>query len=255
MRAPSFFIALPLALAASFLTATPSAVAKAQKGVKAHSIGAPNHGKLEGASRLHGSKHLKIRSGANPYGLHQLTHALKSAADCVGSKYAGSVLLVGDLSAKDGGPLTGHNSHQTGRDADVGFYVMNANGKALPSKHFVAFDRNGVGKELTNLHFDDARNWFLVESLLKNEKANVHYLFVATALKVRLLAYANKHHVSKELMARASAAMMAPQETGPHDDHFHVRVSCPDDMKDCIEEAVVRSAPAEEPAAPLAQGG
>ena len=80
------------------------------------------------------------------------------------------MLLVGDLSAKDGGPLTGHNSHQTGRDADVGFYVMNASGKPLPSKHFVSFDRNGVGKDLTNLRFDDARNWFLVESLLKDEK-------------------------------------------------------------------------------------
>jgi penicillin-insensitive murein DD-endopeptidase len=253
MRALSFFVALPLALA-SLLTVTPPASAKAAKGVKAHSIGAPNHGKLEGGSRLHGSKHLKVRSGANPYGLHQLTHALKSAADRVGSKYAGSVLLVGDLSAKEGGPLTGHNSHQTGRDADVGFYVMNANGKALPTKHFVAFDRNGVGKELTNVHFDDARNWFFVESLLKNEKANVHYVFVATSLKVRLLAYANKHHVSKELLARASAAMMAPQETGPHDDHFHVRVSCPDDMKDCIEESIVRAPPADEPA-PVAQGG
>jgi murein endopeptidase len=48
--------------------------------------------------------------------------------------------------------------------------------------------------------------------------------------------------------------MMAPQETGPHDDHFHVRVSCPDEMKGCIEESVIKT-PVDEPAAPLPQGG
>jgi penicillin-insensitive murein endopeptidase len=253
MRISVFAIAL--ALAGAFVSPAASAIANAaQKALKARSIGAPNHGKLEGGSKLHGGKHLKLRQGANPYGLPQLTHALKSAADRVGSKYGGSILLVGDLSTKEGGSLSGHNSHQTGRDADVGFYAMNASGKPLPSKYFVAFDKAGTGKEVTSIHFDDARNWFFVESLLKNEKANVHYVFVAPPLKARLLAYANKHHVSKDLIARASAAMMAPQEAGPHDDHFHIRISCPDNMKDCIEEAVARPAPPEE-APPVAQGG
>ncbi|HEY4118507.1 MAG TPA: penicillin-insensitive murein endopeptidase, partial [Byssovorax sp.] len=90
---------------------------------KPRSVGAPNHGKLEGASLLHGGKHLIFRHGAHSYGTPELTHALKHAAEKVANKYAGSVMLLGDLSGKEGGQLAGHGSHQSGRDADVGFYV------------------------------------------------------------------------------------------------------------------------------------
>ncbi|HVY46578.1 MAG TPA: penicillin-insensitive murein endopeptidase [Minicystis sp.] len=252
--------ALVFAAAFSFALSGAALAAPKKEHKKPRSIGAPNHGKLEGASHLHRSKHLLVRKGAEAYGLPQLTRALRHAADRVGSKYRGSVLLVGDLSAKDGGPLTHHNSHQTGRDADVGFYVMNEKGKPVGVKHFVAFDGKGVGKELTWARFDDARNWFFVESLLKDQKAAVHYIFITNALKARLLAYAQKHHASKELVARAAAAMMSPQEADPHDDHFHVRVSCPEDMKECVEEATLRApaaaaAAAREASPPAAQGG
>src|SRR6185503_13822480 len=94
------------------------------------SVGAPNKGKLEGASKLRKTKHLVQRTGALQYGLPDLTQLLKRVGERVAKKHAGAVMLVGDLSAKEGGSVRGHNSHQSGRDADIGFFVANSKGKA-----------------------------------------------------------------------------------------------------------------------------
>jgi penicillin-insensitive murein endopeptidase len=234
----------------------------AKKGAKAGaktpkgglSVGAPNAGRLEGAVRLKKSKTLHLREGARNWGLPALVRALGHAADAVAKKHRGSVLLVGDLSAKTGGRLDRHNSHQTGRDADVAFYVANSNGKPVAVKHFVAFDGSGRGRELPWAHFDDARNWALVEALLKDEKAGVKYLFVTNALRARLLAFAAKKHVSKEMIGRAAAAMMSPPDADMHDDHFHVRIACPDTMQGvCVEESTARGDGADKEEAPKAE--
>ncbi len=209
------------------------------------SIGAPNHGKLEGGTKLHRGKSIDLRHGAQAYGVPELTHALKRAADKVASKHAGSIMLVGDLSAKDGGPLAGHNSHQTGRDADVGFYVENSHGKPVKSmKQFVAFDAKGEGKELAWARFDDARNWLLVETLIKDHDANVKHIYVVNSLRARLLAYAAKKQVNKELQQRAAQVMTSPPDADVHDNHFHIRIACPEASKGgCIEESVAKPAP------------
>jgi penicillin-insensitive murein DD-endopeptidase len=231
-----------LAFAALALGSAPGAAAKPHAGKKgAQSIGPPNAGRLTGASRLRGSRYLKQRENAHSWGLPALVRALGRAAAIVARKHHGSVLLVGDLSGRTGGPLEGHGSHQSGRDADVGFYVMNSRGKPVNVKHFVAFDGNGKGRELPWAVFDDARNWDLVEALLSDEKANVRYLFVTNGLRARLLAQAAKKHATKEMIARAAAAMMSPTDADLHDDHFHVRIACPESMRDvCVEEATPR---------------
>jgi penicillin-insensitive murein endopeptidase len=211
------------------------------KGKGPQSIGAPNGGRLAGASRLRGSKHLRQREGAHSWGLPQLTHLLHKAATDVARRHRGSQMLVGDLSGRTGGRLDGHNSHQSGRDVDVGFYVMNVKGKPVAVKHFVAFDDHGNGRELGWAHFDEARNWAMVESLLKDDKASVRYIFVTNGLRARLLAHATKKHVSKEILARAASVMMSPRDADLHDDHFHVRIACPESMRDvCTEESSTR---------------
>lgn len=205
------------------------------------SIGAPNRGRLEGAVQLRSSRHVKVRKGARAWGLPVLVKALRSAAFEVAKKHGDSALLVGDLSAKTGGRLDGHNSHQSGRDADVGFYAVNAKGKTLRLDRFVAFDAKGDAIGLPGVRFDDKRNWALVEALLKNRQARVKYLFVTDSLKARLLAYAKKRGVPEELRARAAAAMMSPKHADLHNDHFHIRLACPPSMRGtCIEESFPR---------------
>jgi penicillin-insensitive murein endopeptidase len=225
---------------------------KAAKGGKkgAKSIGAPNHGRLEGAALLKQSKNLKQREGGHSWALPQMVHLLHHAANHVSKKHKGSVMFVGDLSGKTGGHLDRHGSHQTGRDADVGFYIVNSKGKPIATKRFIAFDDAGNARDVPGARFDEARNWTLVEGFLKDKEANVRYLFVTNGLKARLLAYAAKKHAPKELMERAAAVMMSPPDADLHDDHFHVRIACPESMRDvCIEESTVKS----EPAAPAAK--
>ncbi|KYF98602.1 murein endopeptidase, partial [Sorangium cellulosum] len=218
------------------------------------SKGAPNRGRLTGAAQLRSSRHLRTREGARTWGLPVLVKTLKRAAFQVAKKHGDSALLVGDLSARTGGALDGHNSHQTGRDADVGFYVVNSKGKSLRTERFVAFDDRGNAIGLPGARFDDMRNWALVEALLQDRKAGVKYLFVTDALRARLLAYAAKKRVPEELRTRAAAAMMSPRDADLHNDHFHIRVMCPPSMRGaCVEESLARpGCAAGDPKKPLA---
>ena len=95
------------------------------------SFGAPNHGRLEDGVLLRGSKTLRITKGARAWGLSQLTYALEHASAAVVRKTKGSSMLVGDLSARDGGFLSAHKSHQSGRDADIAFYAETSKGKPV----------------------------------------------------------------------------------------------------------------------------
>jgi penicillin-insensitive murein DD-endopeptidase len=214
---------------------------KAGKSKAPLSIGAPNQGRLAGAVRLRSSRHLKTRDGARTWGLPVLVKALRRASFTVAKKRGDSVLLVGDLSARTGGSLDGHNSHQSGRDADVGFYVTNSKGKPLRLPRFVPFDASGNAIGVAGARFDDARNWALVEALLTDKKADVRYFIVAAPLRARLLAHAAKKRAPQELIAQAAAAMMSPRGGDLHNDHFHVRIGCPSSMRGtCVEEPSAR---------------
>jgi penicillin-insensitive murein endopeptidase len=215
------------------------------------SIGAPNKGRLQGAVKLKSSRSLKVREHAQAWALPTMAKLLQRAAGKVAKHHARSVMLVGDLSQKSGGALTGHNSHQSGRDADVGFYISNSKGQPAAMKRFVAFDGTGKSAQVAWAQFDDARNWTLVEALLTDKDAVVRYIFVSNPLRARVLAYAKKEKVAKDLLARAETVLMSPRDADVHDDHFHVRIACPDTMKGfCIEESGARygSAPSAAPA-------
>jgi len=235
-RALAFGLALVVAPATVAAKPSTSATrvaarAKSSKGAGkggAQSIGAPNNGRLAGAVRIRNTKTLRQREGAHSWGLPQLVRLLRHAASHVARKYHGSQMIVGDLSGRTGGHLDGHSSHQSGRDADVGFYVMNSKGKPLAAKRFIAFDDAGDARDAApGTRFDEARNWAMVEAMVKDEKANLRYLFIAGALRAKLLAYAAKKHVSKELVEKAAGVMMSAQNADLHDDHVHVRIACP----------------------------
>lgn len=222
--------------------ASAKAPAKGKGAKGARSIGAPNSGTLGGSIRLKGSRVLRQRKDAHSWGLPPLVHLVEFAAARVAKKHKNAQLLVGDLSGRTGGPLPGHSSHQTGRDVDIGFFVMNSKGKSVNVRHFVAMDASGKGRELPWANFDEARNWTLVEALVSYDKAEVHHIFVVPGLRAKLLAFAARKHVAKEIIARAAAAMLSSPDADLHDDHFHVRIACPESTRDvCVEEAVAHA--------------
>ncbi|MDI1427960.1 penicillin-insensitive murein endopeptidase [Polyangium sorediatum] len=214
---------------------------KERKPKGALSAGAPNKGRLYGGEKLASSKSVEVRGGGHAYALPDLVRVLRRAAAKVSGKHKGSVLYVGDLSAKSGGALFGHNSHQSGRDADVGFYMVSEKGKHVNPHRFVAFGSDGRARGGEVVRFDDERNWAFVEALLTDTKTDVRYLFVSAGLRTRLLKYAAKKNVPKDLYTKAAAALMSPADADVHDDHFHVRIACPEKMRPtCVEESHLR---------------
>ena len=205
------------------------------------SVGSPTEGKLVDGVRLEEGPAIRIvpvyAGGDVRYGTRNLVHLIERAAARVRQKFPDSLLSVGHLSRRGGGELDHHASHESGRDADIGFYVSGAGGKALYAPHFVAFTGDAHAKTWPGARFDDAKNWAFVEALLTDPEVHVTHVFVAQPLKDRLMAYASKMQVREALRTRAAETLMQPKGALPHDDHFHVRISCPRSRQGeaCIE--------------------
>jgi penicillin-insensitive murein endopeptidase len=193
------------------------------------SIGHPNDGSQLRAKRLRPSPHLAIldKSRGRTFGHPSLVLMLQRSARQVAKSFPGSKLVVGDLSHEKGGPLSGHHSHQSGRDADVAFYARDARGRPIVLDRYVAFDADGRAKDGSGLVFDDERNYRLIETWVRDARASLAYVFVSRPLKARLVAWGNKHAKNRELFERIAPLFLQPENAEPHDDHFHVRVRCP----------------------------
>ena len=192
------------------------------------SVGYPNDGWQVRAKQLRSSEVLRIKrnSAEHSFGHPALILMLQRSAREIGEAYPGSVMVVGDVSAKMGGPLQGHRSHQSGRDADVGFYARDWRGRPFTPERFVAYGADGKAKNYPGLHFDEARNWALVVSWLRDNRAGVTHVFVSRDLRERLLAHGRKS-AERALVGRISNLLRQPKNASAHDDHFHVRISCP----------------------------
>jgi penicillin-insensitive murein endopeptidase len=91
----------------------------------------------------------------------------------------------------------------------------------------VAFKGDGTASSWPGAQFDDAKNWQLVTSFVNDANAHVTHIFVASPIRARLLAYAEKIGAPAATRTRAAELMAQPRGSLPHDDHFHVRVACP----------------------------
>jgi penicillin-insensitive murein endopeptidase len=168
------------------------------------------------------------------FGISELVHLVKEATHKVRRRHSGSLLAVGDLSTRKGGPIENHGSHQSGRDVDLGFYVLDRAGKPAQPPDYVPFDVNGYSVDPPlEYRFDTARNWALVEALIRSDKAEVQWIFVADHLKQLMLDYASSHQAPRNAIGKARQILKQPGKKA-HWDHFHVRVYCPaDDRPAC----------------------
>ncbi|MBX3220658.1 MAG: penicillin-insensitive murein endopeptidase [Labilithrix sp.] len=224
------------------------------------SIGSPTEGRLVGGAHLNEAPYLRIvpvyAPGDARWGLEPLVGMIDGAARAVRRQFPDAVLSVGHLSRPGGGEIDRHASHESGRDADIGFYVRNHKGKPIFADHFVPFRGDGTAATWPGAQFDDARNWALVASIVANTQARVTYIFVASPLRARLLQYAAKVGAPAAIRTRAAELMAQPRGSLPHDDHFHVRIACPPGMDKCIERPVARrqAPPANKAAVASARG-
>jgi penicillin-insensitive murein DD-endopeptidase len=209
------------------------------------SVGSPTEGHLLGGMRLEETPYLRIvptyAGGDVRWGLEPLVSMIDRAARIVRHEYPEAVTSVGHLSREGGGEIDRHRSHESGRDADVGFFIRSVTGRELLPSHFVAFRGDGTAANWPGAYFDDAKNWTLVAAFLSDPQAHVTHLFIAAPLRARLLAYAERIGAPGNLRMRAAEVMQQPRGALPHDDHFHVRVGCPSHMSGCVENPTMRT--------------
>jgi penicillin-insensitive murein endopeptidase len=177
------------------------------------------------------------------YGTWQLVQLLERAARRVALRFPGSKLSIGELSGLRGGNVGGHRSHENGRDADIGFYMMRSDNRPYASSAFAQFDALGRGLAPNQgLRFDIARNWELVAKLVDDADAKVQFIFVCRTLRELLLREAARRQAPAAVVARAAAVMIEPSHGNPHRSHFHVRIYCsPSDRPQCLDVAPYRA--------------
>lgn len=214
----------------STANSTPPASAQMKARTKpaplARCLGSPHAGRLENGMRLQARPYLRIkrRSRARAWGHPLLVQMLDAGARAAGAR-PGAPLLVGDLSARLGGPLSGHASHQQGLDADIGFFATDSGGETADLAAFVSFNKHG--KSSNGLVFDSRRNWLMLQSWLSDLRAPSLRIFVSAPLRALLLDYAR---AIPELRGFAPRAGRVLRPHAAHADHFHLRIGCPSDQ-------------------------
>lgn len=184
------------------------------------SIGEANRGRLVNGVRLDSDDLFLVRSQDENFGTAETVEATRRAIAEVARRFPDRPrIVVGDLSKEHGGRIRPHKSHQSGRDIDLGFYLV---GNAQPN-HFVP---------LTAKNIDLERNWALIEALAAGD--DVQYIFIDRRVQKLLRTYAAE--VEKvpakvldslfEYPRKGSLTTLVRHRRG-HRNHLHVRFFSP----------------------------
>jgi len=191
------------------------------------SIGKPNRGTLAHAERLPRNPGYAIRETARAFGTLETTQWIADGVDAVREEFPGTPrIAVHDLSARRGGRLRGHRSHQSGRDVDLSYYQRRCGNRPCP------FHR------VDPAQLDLARQWALLQHWLERDR--LEYVFMDYTLQRALYAYARTHGASRAQLShwfqfprgRRNRLGVIRHYRG-HRDHLHVRFVCPDTDEDC----------------------
>lgn len=140
-------------------------------------------------------------------------------------------VLIGDLSQPRGGRAPGgHASHQTGLDVDIWYYVPKQLGPTPLS--------SAQREQISARSVLDGKT----ESIQKRWAPRVLQLLELTARDERVQRVFVHPIIKRQACASTSDDRAWLGKLRPwfgHDDHFHVRLVCPDDSTDCTPQAKV----------------
>jgi penicillin-insensitive murein endopeptidase len=225
------------AIAASLVAATPTwaagqspwgAVAAPSAG-QMQAVGGPANGCIAGAAVLpaDGPGFSVIRLSRNRFYGHRDTIAFVARLGRAAQTAGLAPFYVGDMAQPRGGPMaSGHGSHQNGMDVDIWFNLDAKPALAPQARETVDLpsmvlpDRSAVDPQRFG-----ARQVTLLR--LAAGDARVDRIFVNPAIKRALC----------EQPDRAWLHKIRPWYG--HDEHFHVRLSCPADSPACAGQAPV----------------
>ena len=201
------------------------------------SIGGYSNGCISGAVALPlsapGFQVMRI-SRNRYYGHPSLIQFIQQLGQAVADEHLGT-LLVGDLGQPRGGPtLSGHRSHQTGLDVDIWFLLLKpVNAHLLTTAEREAWDAPSmldVGSDRVDHHqWTHAHAKILQMAALQPE---VDRIFVNPAIKQELCEHKT---------ASSTQWLRKIRPWWKHDDHFHVRLKCPDNNPHCQRQEPIPS--------------
>jgi penicillin-insensitive murein endopeptidase len=157
----------------------------------------------------------------------ELNTLLKDAAKELARLYPeGERLQIGDQSAKKGGAISGHASHQNGLDVDIAY--LRKNHREQSPNATAGFDEEFVLKGSVSKNFDLERNWAALK--LFSRLGELNRVFMDVEIKRALCKYAESHG---ELKAEAET-LRALRPWPNHANHMHVRIHCPRGNSRCL---------------------
>ncbi len=150
----------------------------------------------------------------------EVVGALLEAAEGFKAMYPDSCdVVLGDFSAKGGGRLKHHKSHQNGRDVDIGMFVKDN----VPLERLVPMNTSRL---------DVGKTWCEIRSLLSTQC--VEHIFLDRSIQVRLYRHALSEGADPEDLAKIFANAGAGTKPGciiqhvpGHLSHMHVRFFAP----------------------------
>jgi len=205
---------------------TPWALASAPSDGPARSIGTYNRGCIGGARALAlqgpGWRVMKPER-ARYFGHPVLLEVVSTLAGFVQSKRLGA-LRIGDLGQPRGGPApSGHASHQTGLDVDIG-YAVSPPAEGEYWRSMVDAPRGRVTADF------GAAQLKLVRQAALDER--VDRIFVNPVIKRTLCARAPKPEAERAWLRKV-------RPWWGHDEHMHVRLRCQSGSPDCQDQAAL----------------
>lgn len=200
--------------------------------VLGQSFGRPQRGQLRQGEQLPGDAAYYRRRPGRAWGATHVVRQVRAAVHEVHKRHPRvHRLAIGDLSAPRGGPISEHSSHQSGRDVDLGLYY---------AERPAGYPQSFVSKHTAKL--DLAATWSLIEALYEQSKhpGGPEKIFLDYEIQKELYLYARTLGMRKSELSKifqyphgAWAHGCLVQHVRKHDDHIHVRFSCPPEDASC----------------------
>ncbi|MCS6898709.1 MAG: penicillin-insensitive murein endopeptidase [Myxococcales bacterium] len=180
------------------------------------SVGTPNRGYLINGVQMPPGEHWQIIGAPSTWGTQETIDFITRAILSVNKQFPGSPrLFIGHISARHGGYLSPHKSHQAGRDVDLGYYY---------NREARWFERAHAQ------NIDLPRTWALVKAFIQD--TDVEMIFIDTSIQHLLLRYAvetkeDPSFLDRVFQIRGKSPTPIVRHVKGHATHIHVRFHSP----------------------------
>lgn len=179
-------------------------------------LGTPNAGALVNGVPMPKSDKWIVQDPSCAWGTQETIDSIARSIEKVFADHAGTpALAIGHISAKRGGHLSPHKSHQSGRDVDLGYY------HSPPKSVFVRG---------TEQNLDLQRTYALIKTIVTETQTDL--VLVDTSIQRMLVKYALSHgedeaFVDRLFQVQNKHARPLVRHAHGHANHLHVRFSSP----------------------------